>query len=51
MLAEGLTRSRESGLQTVVLSGEAGIGKTTLLGAFAGEVRDGARRDRVVRAL
>src|SRR3954468_8699420 len=41
MLAEGVTRSRETGLQTVVLSGEAGIGKTTLLGAFATDVCDG----------
>ncbi len=39
-LEEGVTRSRQSGLQTVVLSGEAGIGKTTLLGAFAADVRD-----------
>ena len=40
MLAESVTRSRAPGLQTVVLSGEAGIGKTTLLGAFATDVRD-----------
>jgi len=39
-LAECATRARESGLQTVVLSGEAGIGKTTLLGAFAADMRD-----------
>src|SRR3954468_9149669 len=36
-LAERATRARRSGLQTVALSGEAGIGKTTLLAAFAAE--------------
>jgi DNA-binding SARP family transcriptional activator len=40
MLDEGMTRARASGLQTVLISGEAGIGKTTLLAAFAAEVRN-----------
>jgi DNA-binding SARP family transcriptional activator len=44
MLAEAAVQAR-SGLQTVVLSGEAGIGKTTLLSAFATDVHghDGAK--------
>jgi DNA-binding SARP family transcriptional activator len=37
-LSDRLDRARTSGLQTVVLGGEAGIGKTTLLSAFAAEV-------------
>ncbi|TML18458.1 MAG: hypothetical protein E6G39_03195, partial [Actinobacteria bacterium] len=39
-LAQNLSRARASGLHTVLLSGEAGIGKTTLLAALAAEVRD-----------
>jgi DNA-binding SARP family transcriptional activator len=45
VLAETAARARSGGLQTLVLSGEAGIGKTTLLATFANEVYDrgGAR--------
>ena len=38
LLAEGLTRAAASELQLILLSGEAGIGKTTVLAAFAQEV-------------
>lgn len=38
LLAEGVTRAAPSRLQLILLSGEAGIGKTTLLSAFAQEV-------------
>jgi DNA-binding SARP family transcriptional activator len=38
-LTDRLDRARTSGLQTIVLGGEAGIGKTTLLSAFAADVR------------
>jgi len=40
MLAQAATRARSDGWQTVVLCGEPGIGKTTLLAAFAREVPD-----------
>jgi DNA-binding SARP family transcriptional activator len=40
VLADAATRARSDGLQTVVLCGEPGIGKTTLLAAFANEVHD-----------
>ena len=39
-LAEAATRARSDGLQKVVLCGEPGIGKTTVLTAFAREVHD-----------
>ncbi len=38
--AESARRARASGLQTMGLSGEPGIGKTTLLAAFATDVAD-----------
>jgi DNA-binding SARP family transcriptional activator len=45
VLTDAATRARSDGLQTMVLCGEPGIGKTTLLAAFANEEhdRDGAR--------
>jgi DNA-binding SARP family transcriptional activator len=41
ILTDAAARARSDGLQTVVLCGEPGIGKTTVLSAFAKEVRDG----------
>ena len=38
VLTDAATRARSDGLQTVVVCGEPGIGKTTLLAAFANEV-------------
>jgi DNA-binding SARP family transcriptional activator len=40
VLTDAATRARSDCLQTVVLCGEPGIGKTTLLAAFANEVHD-----------
>jgi DNA-binding SARP family transcriptional activator len=40
VLADAATAARSDGLQTVVLCGEPGIGKTTLLAAFAHDVRE-----------
>jgi predicted ATPase len=40
LLADSVVRARSSGLQPILLSGEAGIGKTTLLAAFAHDVHD-----------
>ena len=40
LLAAEAARVGESGSRTVIVEGEAGIGKTTLLGAFARAVRD-----------
>ena len=40
LLADAVARARSEGLQTMVLCGEPGIGKTTLLAAFANEVHD-----------
>src|SRR3954451_5324394 len=44
-LAEAVTRALSEGLQTIVLNGEAGIGKTTLLAAFAHDVHDRDERN------
>ena len=41
LLAAEAARVGGSGLRTVIVEGEAGIGKTTVLGAFARAVRDG----------
>jgi DNA-binding SARP family transcriptional activator len=41
VLAERARQAETSGLQTVTLSGEAGIGKTTVLSAFANDLRRG----------
>ena len=40
LLANAAARARTDGLQTIVLCGEPGIGKTTLLAAFAKDVHD-----------
>jgi DNA-binding SARP family transcriptional activator len=40
-LAQCASQARGSGLQTVVLRGEAGIGKTTVLAAFADQIHRG----------
>src|SRR4029078_8112768 len=40
ILADAATRARSDGLQTVVLCGEPGIGKTTVLTASAERVHD-----------
>ena len=40
LLAAETARVAESGSRTIIVEGEAGIGKTTLLGAFARAVRD-----------
>ena len=51
VLADAVTRARSDGLQTLVLCGEPGIGKTTLLAAFANEVHERGEATVLYRAL